>query len=169
MVLSDKKMSKIWRHMASLGHNELMRNLFLCLDVITFQSYVYGNIYCDMLCYWLYNWKDYMLMSSYYHGCLFNILTPGQNGRHFADDIFKCIFENENEWISPKISLKFVPKVRNNNIPALVQIMAWCRPGDKPSSQPMMIKFPAHICVPRRQWVNSVPAWKGSKDFCDGL
>ena len=25
-----------------------------------------------------------------------------------------------------------------NNIPALVQIMAWCRPGDKPLSEPMM-------------------------------
>ena len=28
-----------------------------------------------------------------------------QNGRHFADDIFKRIFLNENVWISPKISL----------------------------------------------------------------
>ena len=26
-----------------------------------------------------------------------------------ADDIFKCIFLNENVWISIKISLKFVP------------------------------------------------------------
>ena len=30
-------------------------------------------------------------------------------GRHFSDDIFKCIFLNENVWISIKISLKFVP------------------------------------------------------------
>ena len=45
---------------------------------------------------------------------------PRQNGRHFADDIFKCIFLNENVWISLKISLKFVPNVRINNIPALV-------------------------------------------------
>ena len=27
---------------------------------------------------------------------LFNILRPRENGRHFADDIFKCIFLNEN-------------------------------------------------------------------------
>ena len=54
------------------------------------------------------------------------------NGRHFADDIFKCIFLNENVWIPIKISLKFVPKVPINNIPALVQILAWCRSGDKP-------------------------------------
>ena len=37
-----------------------------------------------------------------------NTLRPGQNGRHFADDIFKCIFLNENVWIPTKISLKFV-------------------------------------------------------------
>ena len=36
----------------------------------------------------------------------------------FADDIFKGIFLDENEWILPRISLKFVPKVRINNIPA---------------------------------------------------
>ena len=30
------------------------------------------------------------------------------------------------------ISLKFVPKGPINNIPALVQIMAWRRPGEKP-------------------------------------
>ena len=42
------------------------------------------------------------------------------NGRHFPDDIFKCIFLNENVFISIKISLKFVPKGQINNIPALV-------------------------------------------------
>ena len=56
---------------------------------------------------------------------LINTLRPRQNGRYFADDTFKCIFLNENAWISLKVSLKFVPKVRINNIPALVQIMAW--------------------------------------------
>ena len=42
------------------------------------------------------------------------------NGRHFPDDIFKCIFLNKNVLISIKISLKFVPKGQINNIPALV-------------------------------------------------
>ena len=56
----------------------------------------------------------------------------------FADDIFKCIFLNEKVWISIKISLKFVPKGPINNIPTLVQIMAWRRPGDKPLSEPKM-------------------------------
>ena len=57
----------------------------------------------------------------------FNTLRPRQNGRRFPDDIFKCIFLNENVWISIKISMKFVPKGPINNIPALVEIMAWRR------------------------------------------
>ena len=83
----------------------------------------------------------------------FNSLRPILNRRHFADDIFKCIFENENEWISPKISMKFVPNVQINDIPALVQIMAWRRPGDKPLSEPMMVSLLTHISVTRPQWV----------------
>ena len=67
------------------------------------------------------------------------ILRWRHNGRHFPDDIFNCIFLNENVWISIKIALKFVPKGPINNIPALVQIMAWCRSGDKPLSEPLMI------------------------------
>ena len=85
----------------------------------------------------------------------FNTLKPRQNGRHFADDIFKCIFLNENAWISRKISLKFVPMVQINNIPALVQIMAWRRPGDKPLSEPMMVSLLTHICFTRPQWVKA--------------
>ena len=85
-----------------------------------------------------------------------NSLRPGLNRRPYAGDIFKCIFLNENEWILPRISLKFVPRVRINNIPALVQIMAWRRPGDKPLSEPMMVSLLTHICVTRPQWVKTV-------------
>ena len=88
-------------------------------------------------------------------GTSFNTLGPRQNGRHFADDIFKCIFVNENVWIPIKISLKFVPKGPINNMPALVQIMAWGRAGDKPLSEPMMVSLPTHICITRPQWVNT--------------
>ena len=84
-----------------------------------------------------------------------NTLRPRQNGRHFADDTFKRIFLNENNIISIKISLKFVPKGLINNIPALVLIMAWRRPGDKPLSEPMMVRSLTHICVTRPQWVKS--------------
>ena len=37
---------------------------------------------------------------------------------------------NEVIWISIKISLKFAPKGQINDIPALVQIMAW-RPAKR--------------------------------------
>ena len=83
-----------------------------------------------------------------------NTLRPIQDGRHFPDDILKSIFMNENVWISLTISLKCVRKVRINNIPSLVQIMAWRRPGDKPLSEPMMVSLLTHICVTRPQWVN---------------
>ena len=56
-----------------------------------------------------------------------NTLRPGQNGRRFADDTFRRMFLNENVRISIKISLKFVPKGPINNIPALIEIMAWRR------------------------------------------
>ena len=82
-----------------------------------------------------------------------NTLRPRQNGCHFPGDIFIWIFLNENVWISIKISLKFVPRGPISNIPALVQIMAWCRPGDKPLSETMMVSLPTHICVARPQWV----------------
>ena len=49
-----------------------------------------------------------------------NTLRPKQKGRHIADNIFKCIFFNENVWILIEISLKFVPKGPINNNPALV-------------------------------------------------
>ena len=52
-----------------------------------------------------------------------NTLRPRQDGRHFANDIFKCIFLNENVWILIKISLKFIAKGPFNNISALIQII----------------------------------------------
>ena len=85
-----------------------------------------------------------------------NTLRPRQNGRHFPDDIFNWIFVNENAWISINISLKFVPSGPINNIAALVQIMAWRRPGDKPLSEPMLVFVPTHIWVTRPQWVKLV-------------
>ena len=84
---------------------------------------------------------------------LVNTLRPIQNEQHFADDTFKPTFLNENIRISIKILLKFLPKVPLNNIPALVQIMVWRRPGDKPLSEPMMVNLPMHLCVTRPQWV----------------
>ena len=76
-------------------------------------------------------------------------LRPRQDGWRFPDDFFV----NENIRISINISLKFVPKGAINNIPSLVQIMAWRRPGDKLLSEPMMVSLLTYICVTRPQWV----------------
>ena len=88
----------------------------------------------------------------------FDTLRPRQNGRHFADDMFKCIFLNENVWIPIEISLKFVPRGSINNNPALFQIMAWRRPGDKPLSESMMVSSLTHIyaSLGLNEWI---PAW----------
>ena len=80
-----------------------------------------------------------------------------QWGQEKMDAILQ-IFLNENVWISikkKKISLKFVPKGLINNILALVRIMAWRRPGDKPLSGLMMVRLPTHIGVTLPQWVNT--------------
>ena len=71
----------------------------------------------------------------------FNTLRPRQNGNHFPTDIFKCIFLNENMWIVIEILLKFVPTGLINNIPVVVQIMAWRRTGDKSLSEPWWLVY----------------------------
>ena len=77
------------------------------------------------------------------NSCFFRVLYWGRNK---IDSIVQttfsnAIFLNENYWIPIKISLKFVPKGQINKIPALVQIMAWRRTGDKPLSEPMLTQF----------------------------
>ena len=78
-----------------------------------------------------------------------NTLWLRWNRRHFADKTSKHIFLNENNRIANKISLKFVLKGPISNIPSLVQIMAWRRLGDKPLSEPMMVRSltQMHVCV----------------------
>ena len=73
-------------------------------------------------------------------------------GRDKMAAFFQTTFSNAFSLI--KISLKFVPTCPINNIPGLVQIMAWRWPGDKPLSEPMMVSLLTHICVTRPQWVN---------------
>ena len=102
-------------------------------------------------------WHETSAMNSHIvHFCstIMSLTHWGQDGRYFADDVLKCIFLIENVWISLKIPLKFVPRGPINNIPALVQIMAWSRPGDKPLCEAMLVFVPTHICIARPQWVN---------------
>ena len=72
---------------------------------------------------------------------------------HFPDDIFKWIFLNGIVWILIKIALKFGPRGPISNIQALVQIMAWCWPRNKPLSEPMMVSLMMHICITQPQIV----------------
>ena len=75
---------------------------------------------------------------------------PPFRRRHFS-----FLFVNENGCISFDSLLRFVSKGQIDNIPALVQIVAWRRPGDKPLSEPMMVNLLTYICVTWPQWVNN--------------
>ena len=111
----------------------------------------------DLSCH---QWRQYWPQNSsgsFVANCthVINTLMQRQNGCLFLDDIFKCIFLNENVWILIIISLlKFVPKGPVNNIPPLAQIMVWCQPGNKPLSEPVIASFVMHICVTQPQWVS---------------
>ena len=77
---------------------------------------------------------------------LVNTLRLRQNGRQFPDDIFKCILLNENNWISIKIWLNFVPKVPINGLaPTRRQAIVW-------TSDVFLV---THICVTRPQWIQA--------------
>ena len=121
----------------------------MCKKVITTPDKL-NRVYRCGIKLWLFL---YQLLWVWLFGTDVDINTLGlrQNGRLFADDTFKRIFLNEHIRIPIKISLKGVPKGPIDNIPALVQIMAWRRPGDKPLSEPMMVRSLTHICVTRPQ------------------
>ena len=72
------------------------------------------------------------------HFQVFIILHIEARAKLLPFPIFKCIFLKENVSISLKISLKSVPKVQISSIWALVQIMAWCWPSNKPLSEPVV-------------------------------
>ena len=117
-----------WIKLTNVDYNKLFPYFHLCTNQMS------------KIC----NWQSILPLVTY-----FNTLRSRPNGCHFADDIIKCIFVNVNVHILIKISLRFVPKGQINNIPALVQIMDWHRPGDKPLSEPMLVNLLAHIWVTR--------------------
>ena len=73
-----------------------------------------------------------------WHGVCLNSSLHGQNGCHFDRWHFKCIFLNENYRIPIEISLKRSPI---DNKPALDQVMAWRRTGDKLLPELMLTQF----------------------------
>ena len=58
------------------------------------------------------------IISVWLHGC-----------HYWYGVVFKSIFLNENVWFPIEISLKFIPNGPIDKMLALVQIVAWCRPG----------------------------------------
>ena len=108
-----------------------------------------GALVVSLICAWMTGWV--------------NNREAGDLRRHLAnydvtvmaDDIFKYIFLNGNVLFPIKIALNIVSKGPINNIPALVQIMAWRRSGDKPLPEPMVVSLLTHIlthiCVTRPQ------------------
>ena len=82
------------------------------------------------------------------------MLRPKRNGRHFRRRRFQIHFL---EWKCMNFDYNFTEVCSRgpiNDIPALVQIMACRRPGDKPLSETMMVSLPTRICVTRPQWGN---------------
>ena len=125
------------------AHKErVMRHVFRCRDVcMRFETYmaIFPDISpcrltdtCLKINADVKNLKAVLRLKDYRAVCR-------QDGRHFADDIFKCIFVSEDVWMSIKISRKFVRKGPINNKSSLVQVIAWPWTGDKPLPEPMMI------------------------------
>ena len=77
----------------------------------------------------------------------------------FQTTFSNAFFFNENAWILIKISLILVFKGWINDVPWLVQIMAWHWPGDKPFSETMTVILLMHICVTQPQWVRKFLEW----------
>ena len=92
------------------------------------QNILISNFLTDTLC----------RMMCYYEIQLISTLRRRQNGRHFEDDILKCIFLNENIWILNKISLKIVPQGTINS-KALIELK--------------VTYLLMHICITWHQWV----------------
>ena len=84
----------------------------------------------------------------------FNSSPPRQFGGKIADDIFKRIFVNENDWMSIKISLKFIHEGPIDNKSVLVQVMAWRRQATSHYLNQCWPSFLTHICGTRGRWVN---------------
>ena len=89
----------------------------------------------------------------YLHMEIFQLIST-YRGRDQLGDISQTTFLNAIShwklWISLMISLTFVPTVLIMNI-GLCNALA--TPGDKPSSEPMMVILLAHICGTRPRWV----------------
>ena len=147
MTIPGAKMSNDWAKWVMVGMSALKKRILQfhscwwpgnarsqgisCHDVDLFLPEYFGLCCCTVI-------FIYLIMLA---TCIYRWLNMywgwEKMAATLADDIFKCIILDESVRISIKILLKFVPKGPIKNIPALVQIMAWRRPGDKPLSEPI--------------------------------
>ena len=87
---------------------------------------------------------------------LVNTLRQWQNGRHFVNDIFKCIFLNINVWIPIEISLKFNPGVQLTIFQHWFSQWLGNRCQSHCLNQWWLPSLPTHICFTRPLWVNKI-------------
>ena len=138
MLAVKKSVMKI-----SLNDNIPASGLELCISIpngiVQWQCYpMYSSIYAKSARLFLHQSWYFTPWTS--QSTILNTQRPRKNGHQFPNNNFK--------WL---ISIKkSVLKGLINNIPALVQIIAWHWPGDKPLSEPM------HIRVTQPQWVNTL-------------
>ena len=96
-----------------------------------------------------YKWTELTFLS-FNSSVLYAISTLRlrQNVCHFADDVFKCIFLNENFWISNNMSMKCVSQGLIDNI-SLIQVVAWCHQATSHYlNQWWLWSLLMHICHP---------------------
>ena len=99
----------------------------------------------------------------------FKLPSPGQNGHHFEDNIFRHISLKESVTISIQMSLKFAPEGPINSKSSLVQAMAWCQTGDKPWPEPMLTQFTNAYMWHWGRWVNLASTLSQRHHFTDDI
>ena len=96
-----------------------------------------------------------------------NSSSPGQNGRHIAEDA-KCIFLNDKKYILIRISLKCVPKGPICNQSSLVRVMGWHPTRTSHYLNQCWLSSPTYICGTSRRWVRNM-AWMVVMSWCSKL
>ena len=130
-LLPEAKMTKCWLKPFNILQGNLNQNM-----KSSFQVNAFKKSFCSSL----------------------NGLTHWGRGKMAA--VSQTTLSNAFSWMKMyEFRLRFhwilFPGGPINNIPALVQIMARRRPGDKPLPEPMVVSLPTHICVARPHWVNA--------------
>ena len=86
--------------------------------------------------------------------------------------IFQTTFSNTFSWMEIyefrwQFWWSLFLRVQLAIVQHLVHIMAWCKPDDKPLSEPMMVRISTNICVTCPQWVNKLRPQQIDYRFAD--